>query len=111
MTAVTREEWDLLPEGSKPAIRFCMPVFANPDQKLFVPTAEIRNCAWCAKQVWVDMAQELPAEARRTEIMLLCAGCVLDHPTMGPIAVKNMPEVYQHWLRTGVVKAIKIDEE
>ena len=108
---MTREEWDALPGDSKPAIRLCLPVAGHEDQTRLAPAAIIRSCAWCRDAIWIDDSQELPAEGRELGVITVCESCVMTHHDLAVGFIKNIADVYLHYLQTGVIKAINIKEE
>jgi hypothetical protein len=105
---MTREEWDQAGPDNRPGIRFCVTV-TSPEDRI-VSTAVTKPCEWCGTLVWVDEAQELPAFGREIGVIPICENCALAHPTIGPAILKNMLDVYLHWERTGVVKAVLIED-
>ena len=105
---MTRDEWDQITSDVKPGIRFCSLVVDLTAPPMV--SAEPKRCEWCGRLVWVDAAQELPAEAYENGVVIVCEACALSHPDLGPAFRKNVSDVYEHWLRTGVVKAIRIED-
>jgi hypothetical protein len=89
-------------------IRFCVPVCDAPDPPQ--PSAVKDSCAWCQQPVWIDSAQELPAEAREAGVDSVCRDCALADPVVGPAVIRSLPRVYRAWLETGVVPGIEIDD-
>ena len=104
-----REEWDALSDDDKPGIRFCSRVANQPVQ--MIPTAVIRSCAWCDSPIWFDEAQELSAEVVKCGSISVCENCALSHPRIAPSVIRDLADVYEHWMDTGVIKAIRIGEE
>jgi hypothetical protein len=107
---VNKEEWEKADPETRPAIRFC--VSAEPGSLTgATPTSVIQQCSWCGGPVWVELAQELPHEARERGLMPVCSACGMQDEEMAVAVLRNLFEVYEHWVETGVTKAIKFGED
>jgi hypothetical protein len=108
MTAVTKDEWNAIDDGVRPGIRFCSPVMYIGEQPP-VRTGVVENCSWCNRLIWVDEAQEMPAEAREQGIIPICAYCALEDEDIRKAVVANIQDAYETWRETGIIKAFPIE--
>lgn len=103
---MTKEEWAAIPDEARPSVRLCIPV-----SFLDTPVADSTQepCDWCSTLCWVDAAQEMPAEARKTGIIIVCSECIINDKQLGPQVLGSFFEVYEAWMTTGVIPGVEIE--
>jgi hypothetical protein len=108
VTEVNKEEWEASDQKTRPALRLCMTIAMAP---VISPDSVADHCEWCNEPVWVAAGQEMPAMVRERGTMKVCANCVLADEEMAVSVFSSLPDVYHHWVKTGVVKPIRFGED
>ena len=106
---MNRDEWNALEDDGKPAVRFCLRV-SQAEPELTPVTSVTGICSWCGEPILTDEAQEFPAEVRERGVLNVCDQCVLSHPLLAPSVIRHLAGTLEHWQRTGVINAIRIEE-
>jgi hypothetical protein len=89
-------------------IRLCVSVAESPDPPRL--SAVKGSCVQCEQPVWVDSAQELPAEARERGVDPMCENCALADPVIALAIITSLPDVFKTWSETGVIPGIEIND-
>lgn len=103
-----KDEWLALPESTRPALRFCAP--DGTPTYVISKTSKKGTCEWCGCGLWFDAAQEMPEFIRARGTVMICATCALADDEMAAAIIKNLPAVYEGWVKTGIVKPFRFGE-